>query len=156
MSRRERDYTREIIPDPVYGNLLITKFINKLMQCGKKSIAQKIVYGALKILAERVKEPEMVAFEKVINNVAPVLEVKSRRVGGSTYQVPVEVDPRKGQLTAIKWLILHARAKKGRSMIERLSSELIDAYNKTGVSIKKRDDTHKMAESNKAFAHFKW
>ncbi len=156
MTRRKRDFTREVLPDPVYNNLLIAKFINKLMEKGKKTIAQNIVYSALRMLADKVKEPELVAFEKVIKNVAPLLEVKSRRVGGSTYQVPIEVEPKRGQLIAIKWLIINSRNRKGLSMIDKLTGELLDAYNKTGASIKKREDTHKMAEANKAFAHFRW
>ncbi|MFA5879515.1 MAG: 30S ribosomal protein S7 [Candidatus Margulisiibacteriota bacterium] len=156
MSRRKRDYYREITPDPVFNDKLITKFINKLMYDGKKSIAEKIVYCALRQLAEKVNEQEINALDKVLNNVTPLLEVKSRRVGGSTYQVPIEVEPKRGQLMAIKWIILNSRNRKGKSMIDKLAAELIDSYNKTGASIKKREDTHKMAESNKAFAHFRW
>lgn len=156
MSRRKREYHREIIPDAVYNSGLISKFISKLMIDGKKSIAQRIVYTSLKNLGEKVKQGELDALDVVLENAAPLLEVKSRRVGGSTYQVPIEVEPKRGQLIAIKWIILNSRKRKGRSMIEKLTAELVDAFNKTGASIKKREDTHKMAEANKAFAHFRW
>jgi small subunit ribosomal protein S7 len=156
MARRKREYVKRVSGDPVYNNEVISKFINKIMYGGKKSNSQTIVYDALTMLSEKVGEEPLVAFEKVIKNVAPVMEVKSRRVGGSTYQVPIEVKQERARALAMNWIIINARAKKGKPMVEKLASELIDAYNKTGASMKKRDDTHKMAESNKAFAHFRW
>ncbi len=156
MSRKGRGYKREIKLELKYGSLYITKFINKLMLCGKKSTAEKIVYSALEFLADKTKEDPVAAFEKALKNVIPLMEVKSRRVGGSTYQVPVEVRKERGVTLAMRWIVKNTRSKFGKTMVEKLSVELLDAYNNTGVSIKKRDDTHKMAESNKAFAHFRW
>lgn len=157
MSRRRAAIKRKVLPDPKFHNEVISKFINMLMYSGKKSLAEKIVYGALDIVAEKVKEVAPVeVFEKALANIRPHLEVKSRRVGGATYQVPCEVVPRRSMGLAMRWLISHSRSRPGKSMEQKLAAELIDAYNNTGASIKKREDTHKMAEANKAFAHFKW
>jgi small subunit ribosomal protein S7 len=156
MTRKKRDYFRAINPDSVYNSILVAKFINKIMKSGKKSVAEKIVYLSLKKLSEKAAMDPLSAFEKVIKNASPIMEVKSRRVGGSTYQVPVEIAPDRSVALAMKWIIDNSRSKSGKSMIEQLSGELIDTFNKAGSSMKKREDTHKMAESNKAFAHFRW
>jgi len=156
MSRKKRDYRRRISPDQKFNHLVIAKFINKVMMDGKKSTAQDLVYDALDLLSAAVNADVVPAFEKALSNVRPLMEVRSRRVGGSTYQVPVEVKPERSLALAIRWLVANARAKKGKSFVEKLSAELIDAYNGSGVTIKKREDTHKMAEANKAFAHFRW
>jgi small subunit ribosomal protein S7 len=156
MARRRVAKKREILPDPIYGDVLVTKFINSLMYDGKKSLAEKIFYSALEIAKERTKEEGIDIFKKAIENVKPVLEVKSRRVGGATYQVPVEVKPERRQALAIRWIINAARGRKEKTMDERLAGELIDAAGNKGTSVKKREDTHKMAEANKAFAHFRW
>lgn len=156
MSRKNKQYRREFVPDYKYNSVLVTKFINKVMQDGKKSIAQKIVYGALENLSSAVKEPVSVAFEKALKNVIPVMEVRSRRVGGSTYQVPVEVRFDRGMSLAMRWIVGNARSRSGKPFVQFLSEELIDSYNNTGSSVKKREEAHKMAESNKAFAHFRW
>jgi len=156
MSRKKRDYKRIIKPDSVFHSPVITSFINKVMKSGKKSVAEGIVYESLKILGTKAELDPLKAFEKALKNVAPVMEVKSRRVGGSTYQVPVEVTIERGVALAMKWLIDNARKRGGHSMKEKLSNELVDAFQKLGASIKKREETHKMAESNKAFAHFRW
>jgi small subunit ribosomal protein S7 len=157
MSRRRRAEKREIIPDPVYQSRTLAKFINKLMLSGKKSVAQAIVYHAIKDFSERIKaETPLAAFERALDNAKPSLEVKSRRIGGATYQVPVEIPSERREAMAMQWLIMHARAKPGRSMAEGLSSELVDCFNNQGATIKKKDDTHRMAEANRAFAHYKW
>ncbi|NBV41369.1 30S ribosomal protein S7 [bacterium] len=156
MSRKKRHTVREQIPDPVYGNARIAKFINKVMYDGKKTIAQRIVYSALESLSQQVNEPAVAAFEKVLKNAAPLMEVKSRRVGGSTYQVPIEVKADRGFALAVRWIINNSRARSGKSYSVRLAEELLDTYNKVGSTIKKREETHKMAESNKAFSHFRW
>jgi small subunit ribosomal protein S7 len=157
MSRRRRATKREINPDPVYGSLLVSKFINKIMQDGKKSTARRIVYRALEKFAKRVKaEDPLAAFEQAMENAKPSLEVKSRRIGGATYQVPVEISPDRRTSMASKWIITHAQDKVGRSMEEGLASELADCYQNQGTTIKKKDDTHRMAEANRAFAHYKW
>jgi len=157
MPRRRAAVKREILPDLVYNSPLVAKFINMIMYSGKKSIAQSIVYGALDILKEKVSDKEpLEVFEKSLENIKPVLEVKSRRVGGATYQVPIEIREERRTTLAIKWIIKYSRDKKAKPMKEKLADELLDAYNGQGASIKKRDDTHKMAEANKAFAHFKW
>jgi len=156
MARRRVAKKREILPDPIYGDVLVTKFINSLMYDGKKSLAEKIFYSALDIAKERTKEEGIDIFKKAIENVKPVLEVKSRRVGGATYQVPVEVKPERRQALAIRWIINAARGRKEKTMDERLAGELMDAAGNKGTSVKKREDTHKMAEANKAFAHFRW
>ena len=157
MSRRRRAEKRETKPDPEYGSRILARFINKVMLDGKKSLACGIVYGALKTFAQRVKaEDPVAAFEEALENAKPSLEVKSRRIGGATYQVPIEINPDRRTALAMRWLILHARDKVGRSMEDGLALELTDCYNNQGATIKKKDDTHKMAEANKAFAHYKW
>ena len=157
MSRRRRAVKREIAPDPIYGSAVLAKFINKVMECGKKSTARRIVYNALEKFASKIKtESPLEAFEQALENAKPSLEVKSRRIGGATYQVPVEIPPDRRVAMAMQWIISFARAKPGRSMTEGLSTELIDCYNNQGATIKKKDDTHRMAEANKAFAHYKW
>jgi small subunit ribosomal protein S7 len=157
MSRRRRAETREIEPDPRYGSKTLAKFINRVMLDGKKSTARGIVYGALEILSQRVKaENTIEAFEQALENAKPSLEVKSRRIGGATYQVPIEIAPNRRMALAMRWIINHSRAKSGRSMTERLAQELSDCYSMQGTTIKKKDDTHRMAEANKAFAHYRW
>lgn len=143
-------------PDYRYDSYEISKFINKIMLDGKKTIAEKIVYSSLDRLAENVSEEPIVAFQIAIENICPKMEVKSRRVGGSTYQVPIDIKADRSKSLAIKWIIDFSRKRKGKSMIDKLTQELTDAYNNVGASAKKRDDTHKMAEANKAFAHFRW
>lgn len=157
MSRRRRAEKRSIAPDPVYGSLVLAKFINKLMVDGKKSSAQKIIYNALDTFAQKVNvENPLDAFEQALENAKPALEVKSRRIGGATYQVPIEIPAARRTSMAMRWIIAHARAKVGRSMEAGLISELVDCFNNQGTTIKKKDDTHRMAEANKAFAHYKW
>jgi len=157
MSRRRRALKREIEPDPLYGSILLAKFINKVMERGKKSIARRIVYNALDKFAKRVKiENPVDAFEEALENAKPSLEVKSRRIGGATYQVPIEILPHRRVSMAMGWIISNSRGKPGRSMEDALAAELIDCFNKQGSTIKKKDDTHRMAEANKAFAHYKW
>ncbi|MEJ5257147.1 MAG: 30S ribosomal protein S7 [Fervidobacterium sp.] len=154
--RRRRAEVRVVPPDPVYGEVLVTKMINKIMWDGKKSIAQKIVYGAIDILAQKTGKDGLEVFKQAVENVKPIVEVRPRRIGGATYQVPVEVqEPRKTTL-AIRWIVDVARSKKGKPMQEKLAEELLNAYNNTGAAIKKREDVHKMAEANRAFAHFRW
>lgn len=153
--RRRAAKKREILPDAQFGSVLITKFINRLMYQGKKSIAESIVYGALQELAKSAKVGAVEAFEEALNNVRPQIEVRSRRVGGATYQVPVEVRSSRSFALAMKWIITYARGRHGRSMVEKLSAELVDAFNKRGASRKKMEDVRKMAESNRAFAHYK-
>lgn len=157
MSRRRRAEKREIEPDPVYGSILLAKFINKVMESGKKSTARRIVYNALDKFAKRVKtETPLESFEQALENAKPALEVKSRRIGGATYQVPIEIPANRRISMAIGWVINHSRAKAGRSMEDGLANELADCFNNQGTTIKKKDDTHRMAEANKAFAHYKW
>ena len=156
MPRHGRVPKRKISPDPIYGSVTIAKFINKLMYGGKKATAEKIVYSALEIIKDKTKKDPLEVFDRAMKNVAPVMEVKPRRVGGSTYQVPIEVSSERGQALAIQWIRENSRKRSGKSMVQRLSDELLDAYNNTGTSIKKREDTHRMAEANKAFAHFRW
>lgn len=155
--RRRKAPVREVLPDPIYGNKVITKFINALMYDGKKSVATEIMYGAIKAIEKKsgdIKGIEI--FNDAIENVKPILEVKSRRVGGATYQVPVEVRPVRQQALAIRWLITFARKRSERTMIDKLANELFDAANSKGASFKKKEDTYKMAEANKAFAHYRW
>jgi len=154
--RRKQAPTREVMADPIYGSKVITKFINMIMLDGKKSIAQKIMYGALANLDARGEEKGFDIFERAIENVKPLLEVKSRRVGGATYQVPVEVRPIRRQTLALRWLVDMARKRNERTMVDRLANELFEAANERGNSFKKKEDMHKMAEANKAFAHFRW
>jgi len=157
MSRRRRATKRQIDPDPIYKSLMLSKFINKIMLSGKKSVARSIVYGALEKLAKKVKaENPLAAFEQALENAKPSLEVKSRRIGGATYQVPVEIPSERRLSMAIKWIIDFSRAKAGRSMEDGLAMELADCYQNQGTTIKKKDDTHRMAEANRAFAHYKW
>lgn len=157
MSRRRRSIKREILPDPIYNDLTLAKFTNSLMIEGKKSIAQNILYGALDMLREKVPgEEPLTVFKKAIENTKPSLEVRSRRVGGATYQVPVDVRPSRRQALAMRWIVDYSRARSEKSMSERLAGELADAFNNRGSSIKKREDVHKMAEANRAFSHFNW
>lgn len=157
MSRRRRATRRQTAPDPVYHNVTLAKFINKLMLSGKKSVARRIVYRALEKFAERVKaESPLAAFEQALENSKPSLEVKTRRIGGANYQVPVEIPNDRRTAMAMVWIIQHSRAKPGRAMEESLASELTDCFNNQGTTIKKKDDTHRMAEANRAFAHYKW
>tara|TARA_B100002052_G_C15770565_1_gene546737 strand:- start:291 stop:761 length:471 start_codon:yes stop_codon:yes gene_type:complete len=156
MSRRRAAEKRQILPDAKYGNVVLGKFMNSLMYSGKKSVAEKIVYGALDIIEEKKKTDPVKFFQDALDNVRPEIEVRSRRVGGATYQVPVEVRPDRGQALAIRWLIKAARSRSENTMVQRLSGELMDASESRGNAIKKREDTHKMAEANKAFAHYRW
>ncbi len=156
MSRRSRVNKREASPDARYHNLVVAKFINKVMESGKKSTAEKIVYGALDNIGEHDSKSAVTVLEQAVRNAAPQLEVKSRRIGGATYQVPVEVRPDRSLSLAIRWLIAAAEARPGKSMAEKLAGELGDAAKGQGTTIKKRDDTHKMAEANRAFAHYRW
>ena len=156
MPRRREVTKREILPDPKYKNTLVAKFVNNIMRRGKKSVAERILYGALDIIQERAKEDPLKLFEKSVNNVKPIIEVKSRRVGGATYQVPTEVRPERRTALAIRWLISYAKERSEKSMEEKLAAELIDAANNRGGAVKKREDVHKMAEANKAFAHYRW
>jgi len=156
MPRRREVPKRETLPDPVYSSTLITKFINCMMFEGKKSVAEGIFYGALDTIKDRAKEDPVKVFKKAMDAVRPVLEVKSRRVGGATYQVPVEVAQDRRTSLAIRWIISHARARSEKTMHERLAAEILDASNNRGGAIKKREDTHRMAEANKAFAHYRW
>ncbi len=154
--RRRKAPVREVMADPIYNSKIITKFINAVMLDGKKSIAQKIMYGAVANLDARGEEAGIELFEKAIENVKPLLEVKSRRVGGATYQVPIEVRPVRRQTLALRWLIEMARKRNERTMVDRLANELFEAANERGNSFKKKEDMHKMAEANKAFAHYRW
>jgi len=154
--RRAGAAKREVLPDPKFGSRLITKFVNIMMLRGKKSVAERIMYGALEAIEERTKQEGLKVFKTAIDNVRPAVEVKSRRVGGSTYQVPVEVRPERRMSLAMRWVIGAARRRPERSMAEKLAGELLDAANNRGSAVKKREDTHKMAEANKAFAHYRW
>ena len=156
MPRRGGVSKREVLPDPVYNSVVLTKFINQIMLDGKKGTAERIVYGAFDIIREKSGKDPMEVFEQAMNNVMPVLEVKARRVGGANYQVPIEVRPDRRQTLGIRWLVINTRKRGGHSMEEKLAAELMDAANNTGASVKKREDTHKMAEANKAFAHYRW
>ncbi len=159
MPRKGPVKPREIMPDPIYRDVLVHKLINKVMVDGKKTVAEKIVYQAMQILAEKTGEEPLAALHKAIDNIKPDLEVRPRRVGGSTYQVPMEVPPRRQESLALRWLVEAARSKSGKgnyTMLERLSNELLDAYHNRGTAVKKKEDTHRMAEANKAFAHYAW
>ncbi|ESR27482.1 30S ribosomal protein S7 [Lutibaculum baratangense] len=156
MSRRHRAEKREIIPDPKFKDLVVSKFMNSIMYDGKKSTAESIVYGAFDSIEARAKQDPVTVFHQALDNVSPAIEVRSRRVGGATYQVPVEVRPDRRQALAIRWLITAARARNERTMVERLSGELLDAANNRGSAVKKREDTHRMAEANRAFSHYRW
>ena len=156
MPRRRVAAKREILPDPKFGNITLAKFMNHVMVSGKKSVAERIVYGALDIVEERLKKSPVEVFEEALYNVAPLVEVKSRRVGGATYQVPVEVSPSRRTALAMRWLVDYARARGEKSMAQRLAGELIDAVQSKGGAVKKREDVHRMAEANKAFSHFRF
>jgi len=153
--RKGHTSKRDVLPDPVYNSKVITKLVNGIMLDGKKGVAQKIVYGALKRVEEKTGKEAMEVFETAMNNIMPALEVKARRVGGATYQVPMEVRPERRQTLGLRWLVSYSRNRSERTMVERLAGELMDAANNTGNAVKKREDTHKMAEANKAFAHFR-
>ena len=156
MPRRGHTPVRDILPDSKYNEKLVTKFINTVMICGKKSTSEQIIYGALEIIHQRTKDDPMKVFKKALSNVRPAVEVKSRRVGGSTYQVPVEVRPERRNALALRWITDYSKARKGNSMIDKVASELFDAAENRGESVKKREDVHRMAEANKAFAHYRW
>lgn len=156
MSRRHSAEKREIIPDPKFHDVIVTKFMNSVMYEGKKSTAERIVYGAFDIIEAKMKSDPLAVFKSALENVAPAIEVRSRRVGGATYQVPVEVRAERRQALAIRWLISAARGRNDKTMVERLSSELMDAASNRGNAVKKREDTHRMAEANRAFSHYRW
>jgi len=154
--RRGNVPKREILPDPLYGSVLVTKLVNSIMEDGKKGVAQKVVYGAFDIVKEKSGREPLEAFTEALNNIMPALEVKARRVGGATYQVPIEVRPDRRQTLGLRWLTNYSRKRNEKTMKERLAGEIMDACNNSGAAVKKREDTHKMAESNKAFAHYRW
>ena len=154
--RKRRATNRDVLPDPIYNSKVVTKLINTIMYDGKKGIAQSILYEAFDIIKERTGEEPLSVFEKAMENIKPTLEVKSRRVGGSNYQVPVEVTPARSQALGLRWLVKFSRDRGGKGMAVNLASEIIDAANGTGAAVKKREDTHRMAEANKAYAHFRW
>lgn len=157
MSRRHSAEKRKSEPDPLFGSIVLSKFINKVMESGKKSIARRIVYNAIEKFAQKVKaDHPLAAFEQALENAKPALEVKSRRIGGATYQVPMEIPANRRMSMAMRWIIAHSRGKAGRSMEDALAAELTDCFNNQGTTIKKKDDTHRMAEANKAYAHYKW
>ena len=154
--RKRRAEKRDVLPDPIYNSKVITKLINQIMRDGKKGTAQRILYDAFDIIKEKTGEDAMEVFNRAMDNIKPLLEVKSRRVGGASYQVPIEVKPDRARALAFRWLINYSRLRGGKSMAENLANEIIDASNGVGASVKKKEDTHKMAEANKAFAHFRW
>lgn len=156
MSRRSSNFTRDILPDPKFGSEMISRFINMVMRDGKKSVAERIVYGAIDEIGNKSQSEPLEVIEKALENVAPMVEVKSRRVGGATYQVPVEVRPRRRTTLAMRWIIDSARSRGEKSMPKRLAGELLEAIDQRGAAVKKREDTHRMAEANKAFAHYRW
>jgi small subunit ribosomal protein S7 len=156
MSRRHRAERREILPDPKFGNLKVSRFMNSVMRQGKKSVAETIVYGALETIEQKIKQNPVAVFEQALDNVMPSVEVRSRRVGGATYQVPVEVRPERRQTLAIRWIIDAAHERNEKTMVDKLSGELLDASNNRGNAVKKREDTHRMAEANRAFSHYRW
>ena len=156
MSRRRRAEKREILPDPKFKDLVLSKFMNNLMLDGKKSVSEKIVYGAFDEIESKVKRPPLEVFHEALDNIKPSVEVRSRRVGGATYQVPVEVKSKRSQALALRWLVDASRKRKDKKMSDKIFNEIYDAYQNKGSAIKKKEDTHKMAESNKAFAHFRW
>jgi small subunit ribosomal protein S7 len=156
MPRKGPPPRRELMPDPIYRSVLVTQFVNKVLVRGKRSTAERIVYGALDIIKDKTGTEPVATLKRAMDNVKPQLEVKSRRVGGATYQVPIEVKPRRASTLAIRWLVGYSRQRREKTMAERLANELLDASNSTGSSVKRRDDVHKMAESNKAFAHYRW
>ena len=156
MPRRGNVPKRDVLPDPIYNSKVVTKLVNQIMLDGKKGIAQSIVYDAFNKMQEKTGQDAMEVFNQAMNNVMPVLEVKARRVGGSNYQVPIEIRPERRQTLAIRWIVLNARKRSEREMSDKLANELLDAMNNTGGSVKKKEDTHRMAEANKAFAHYRW
>ena len=156
MGRKKKSIDRGILPDPKYNSALVSKFVNRMMWQGKRSITLRLVHGAMEILQEKTEKEPLEVFTKALENVKPVVEVKSRRVGGATYQVPVEIRESRREALGMRWIINASRSRSGRGMSERLAAELIDAYNNTGTAFKKKEDTHKMAEANKAFAHYRW
>ena len=156
MSRRHAAEKREVLPDPKFGNIVVTKFMNSVMYAGKKSVAEGIVYGAFDLIEAKTKQPPLGVFEQALDNVMPAIEVRSRRVGGATYQVPVEVKAGRSTTLALRWLIGYSRQRREKTMTERLMNEILDASNGLGAAVKKREDTHKMADANKAFAHYRW
>ncbi len=156
MPRRGNVPKREILPDPIYGSILVTKLVNSIMLDGKKGVAQKVVYGAFQIVEEKTGKSGLEAFQQAMENIMPAVEVKTRRVGGANYQVPIEVRPERRQTLGLRWLTNYSRARSEKTMRERLAGEIMDACNNPGAAVKKREDTHKMAEANKAFSHFRW
>ena len=156
MSRRHKADKREILPDPKFGNVVVTKFMNSVMHAGKKSVAESIVYGALDVIEGKTRQSPVTVFQQALDNVMPSIEVRSRRVGGATYQVPVEVRSTRRQALGIRWIIAAARERNEKTMTERLSGELLDASNSRGNAVKKREDVHRMAEANRAFSHYRW
>ena len=156
MPRRGNVPKRDVLPDPIYGSKVVTKLVNQIMVDGKKGIAQSIVYDAFDKMKEKTGQDAMEIFNQAMNNVMPVLEVKARRVGGSNYQVPIEIRPERRQTLAIRWIVINARKRSEREMADKLANELLDAMTNTGGSVKKKEDTHRMAEANKAFAHYRW
>ena len=156
MPRRGNVPKREVLPDPIYNSVLVTKLVNSIMLDGKKGVAQKIVYGAFEIVEQKTGKSGLEAFTQAMENIMPAVEVKTRRVGGANYQVPIEVRPERRQTLGLRWLTNYSRARSEKTMKERLAGELMDACNNTGSAVKKREDTHKMAEANKAFSHFRW
>ncbi len=154
--RKRRAVKRDVLPDPIYNSKLVTKLINTIMNDGKKGVAQRILYEAFDIIKEKTNQEPNEVFEKAMENIKPALEVKSRRVGGANYQVPIEVKPARSQALALRWLVNYSRLRGGHTMAENLANEIIDASNGVGAAVKKREDTHKMAEANKAFAHYRW
>ena len=156
MPRKGYIAKREVLPDPIYNNIVVTKLINNIMLDGKKGVAQSIVYGAFEIIAEKTGKDALEVFTQAMENIMPVLEVKARRVGGATYQVPIEVRPERRQTLGLRWLTRYSRERNERTMKERLAGEILDATNNMGGAVKKKDDTHKMAEANKAFSHYRW
>ena len=154
--RKRRAVKRDVLPDPIYNSKIVTKLVNRLMLDGKKGVAQTIIYDAFDIIKEKTGEEPMAVYEKALENLKPALEVKSRRVGGANYQVPIEVRPDRSQALALRWLVNYSRLRGGHTMAENLANELIDASNGVGAACKKREDTHRMAEANKAFAHYRW
>ncbi|MGI6175601.1 MAG: 30S ribosomal protein S7 [Christensenellales bacterium] len=156
MSRRGFIPKREVLPDPIYNSVILTKLINQVMLDGKRGVAQRVCYGAFDIISEKTGKDPMEVFQQAIENIMPVLEVKARRVGGATYQVPIEIRPERRQTLTLRWLVNYSRRRNERTMRERLAGEIMDAYNKAGETYKKKEDTHKMAEANRAFAHYRW
>ncbi len=156
MPRRGHVSKRDVLPDPIYNDKVVTKLINNIMLDGKKGVAQRIVYDAFDVIREKTGKDPLEVFEQALNNIMPVLEVKARRVGGATYQVPIEVRPERRQALGLRWLTNYSRQRSERTMSARLAGEILDAINSTGSAVKKKDDTHKMAEANKAFAHYRW